>query len=59
MARGVSRVAFVAHLREPCRASTSSSVASGVVPETAWMLPQAMNTTPEFRINLQAAYDLD
>jgi plasmid maintenance system antidote protein VapI len=28
------------------------------IPETAWLLSQALNTTPEFRINLQAAYDL-
>ena len=30
----------------------------GVTPETAWLLSQAFGTTPEFWINLQAAYDL-
>jgi len=30
----------------------------GVTPETAWLLSQAFNTTPEFWLNLQASYDL-
>ena len=30
----------------------------GVTPETAWLLSQALNTTPEFWLNLQASYDL-
>jgi addiction module HigA family antidote len=30
----------------------------GVTPETAWLLAQALNTTPEFWLNLQASYDL-
>ena len=30
----------------------------GVTPETAWLLGQALDTTPEFWLNLQAAYDL-
>lgn len=30
----------------------------GVTPETAWLLGQAFDTTPEFWLNLQAAYDL-
>jgi len=30
----------------------------GVTPETAWLLAHALNTTPEFWLNLQAAYDL-
>ena len=30
----------------------------GVTPETAWLLSQALATTPEFWLNLQAAYDL-
>jgi len=30
----------------------------GITPETAWLLSQALNTTPEFWLNLQAAYDL-
>ena len=30
----------------------------GITPETAWLLAQALNTTPEFWVNLQAAHDL-
>lgn len=30
----------------------------GVTPETAWLLAQALNTSPEFWLNLQSAYDL-
>ena len=30
----------------------------GVTPETAWLLSQALNTTPEFWMNIQASYDL-
>ena len=30
----------------------------GVTPQTAWSLSQALNTTPEFWMNLQSARDL-
>jgi addiction module HigA family antidote len=30
----------------------------GVTPETAWLLADAFDTTPEFWLNLQAAHDL-
>ncbi|WP_299414495.1 HigA family addiction module antitoxin [Acaryochloris sp. IP29b_bin.148] len=30
----------------------------GISPETAWLLSEAFNTTPEFWLNLQAIYDL-
>ena len=30
----------------------------GVTSDTAWLLAQAFDTTPEFWINLQSAYDL-
>lgn len=30
----------------------------GVTPETAWLLGEAFNTSPEFWLNLQATYDL-
>lgn len=30
----------------------------GITPETAWLLSQAFDTTPEFWINLQTSYDL-
>ena len=30
----------------------------GVTPETAWLFAQALGTTPQFWVNLQANYDL-
>jgi len=30
----------------------------GISPDTAWLLSEALNTTPEFWLNLQAMYDL-
>ena len=30
----------------------------GITPETAWLLAQALQTTPEFWMNLQMHYDL-
>ena len=30
----------------------------GVTPETAWLLAEALNTSPEFWLNLQAVHDL-
>ncbi len=30
----------------------------GVTPETAWLLSQALGTTPEFWLNLQRSHDL-
>ena len=30
----------------------------GITPATAWLLAEALNTSPEFWLNLQAAHDL-
>ena len=30
----------------------------GVTPETAWLLSEALSTTPEFWLNLQSIHDL-
>jgi len=30
----------------------------GVTPETAWLLSESLNTTPEFWLNLQSVHDL-
>ena len=30
----------------------------GITPETAWLLSEALRTTPEFWLNLQSTYDL-
>ena len=56
---GISQVAFAAHLGVPVqRVNELVRGKRGVTPETAWLLSQALNTTPEFWINLQTAYDL-
>lgn len=56
---GISQVAFAAHLGVPVqRINEIVRGKRGITPETAWLLSQALNTTPEFWINLQAAYDL-
>ena len=56
---GISQVAFAAHLGVPVqRINELVRGKRGITPETAWLLSQALNTTPEFWINLQAAYDL-
>jgi addiction module HigA family antidote len=56
---GISQVAFAAHLGVPVqRINELIRGKRGITPETAWLLAAALNTTPEFWINLQAAYDL-
>jgi addiction module HigA family antidote len=56
---GISQVAFAAHLGVPVqRINELVRGKRGMTPETAWLLSQALNTTPEFWINLQTAYDL-
>lgn len=56
---GISQVAFAAHLGVPVqRINELIRGKRGVTPETAWLLSEALNTTPEFWMNLQAAHDL-
>lgn len=56
---GMTQVAFAAHLGVPVqRINEIIRGKRGVTPETAWLLSQALGTTPEFWINLQAAHDL-
>ncbi len=56
---GVSQVALAAHVGVPVqRINELVRGKRGVTPETAWLLAQALNTTPEFWVNLQTAYDL-
>jgi antitoxin HigA-1 len=56
---GVSQVALAAHLGVPVqRINELVRGKRGVTPQTAWLLSQALNTTPEFWINLQTTYDL-
>jgi addiction module HigA family antidote len=52
-------VALAAHLGVPVqRINELVRGKRGVTPETAWLLAQAFGTTPQFWLNLQAAYDL-
>lgn len=56
---GITQVAFAAHLGVPVqRINELIRGKRGVTPETAWLLSEALNTTPEFWTNLQTAYDL-
>lgn len=56
---GITQVAFALHLGVPVqRINELIRGKRGITPETAWLLSQALNTTPELWINLQAAYDL-
>jgi addiction module HigA family antidote len=56
---GMSQVAFAAHLGVPVqRINELVRGKRGITPETAWLLSQALDTTPEFWINLQASFDL-
>ncbi len=56
---GLSQVAFAAHLGVPVqRVNELIRGKRGVTPETAWLLAQALATTPEFWLNLQSAHDL-
>ena len=55
----LSQVALAAHLGVPVqRVNELVRGKRGVTPQTAWLLAQALNTTPEFWVNLQTAHDL-
>ncbi|MGI9431373.1 MAG: HigA family addiction module antitoxin [Myxococcota bacterium] len=54
-----TQVALAAHLEVPVqRINELVRGKRGVTPDTAWLLGQAFDTTPEFWLNLQTAYDL-
>ncbi len=56
---GITQVAFAAHLGIPIqRVNELIRGKRGVTPDTAWLLSQALGTTPDFWMNLQAAHDL-
>ena len=56
---GVSQVALAAHIGVPIqRVNELVRGKRGVTPDTAWLLAQAFETTPDYWLNLQAAYDL-
>lgn len=56
---GITQVAFSKHIGVPIqRVNQLIKGKRGVTPETAWLLSQALGTTPEFWMNLQASFDL-
>lgn len=56
---GLTQVALAAHLGVPVqRINEIVRGKRGVTPETAWLLAQAFDTTPELWTNLQANHDL-
>ena len=56
---GITQVTLAAHLGVPVqRINELVRGKRGITPETAWLLAQALDTTPEFWINLQSAHDL-
>ena len=56
---GVTQVAFAKHLGIPVqRVNELIRGKRGVTPDTAWLLSQSLDTTPEFWVNLQTHFDL-
>ena len=56
---GLTQVAFARHIGVPTqRINEIVRGKRGVTPETAWLFAQALDTTPEFWVNLQSAHDL-
>lgn len=56
---GLTQVALAKHLGVPVqRINEIVRGKRGVTSETAWLLAQAFDTTPEFWINLQTNHDL-
>lgn len=56
---GLSQKAVAAHIGIPIqRINEIIRGKRGVTPSTAWLLSEAFNTSPEFWLNLQSAYDL-
>lgn len=56
---GITQVAIAGHIGVPLqRINEIIRGKRGVTPETAWLLSQALGTTPEFWLNLQRNHDL-
>jgi len=56
---GLTQVELAAHIGVPVqRVNEIVRGKRGITPETAWLLAQALGTTPEFWLNLQANHDL-
>jgi addiction module HigA family antidote len=55
----ITQVAFAKHIGVPTqRINEIVRGKRGVTPETAWLFAQALDSTPEFWLNLQSVYDL-
>lgn len=55
----ITQVALARHLNIPVQRINEIILGKrGITPETAWLLSQAFNTTPQFWMNLQTNYDL-
>lgn len=55
----LTQVAFARHLGVPIqRINEIVKGKRGVTSETAWLLAQALGTTPQFWMNLQSTHDL-
>ena len=55
----LTQVALAAHIGVPVqRINEIIRGKRGITPETAWLLAQALGTTAQFWVNLQANYDL-
>jgi addiction module HigA family antidote len=56
---GISQVALATYLGIPVqRVNQLIRGKRGITPDTAWLLAQALRTSPEFWVNLQTAFDL-
>jgi len=56
---GLSQKAIAVHVGIPVqRINQIVRGKRGISPDTAWLLSEAFNTSPEFWLNLQATYDL-
>ena len=56
---GVTQVAFARHIGVSVqRVNELIRGKRGITPETAWLLSQALGTTPQFWVNLQTNHDL-
>ncbi len=56
---GLSQKALASHLGIPIqRVNEIIKGKRGVSPDTAWLLSEAFNMSPEFWLNLQSTYDL-
>ena len=55
----VTQKALAVHLGVPVqRINEIVRGKRGITPDTAWLLSEALNTTPEFWLNLQSTHDL-